>query len=514
MRRLALVTVILVLMLTGCVPSQPTIDPRTGEGLAASTAWFQSLSPDEQLKVAARQDTESERQLWKDVGLDDALGGEQAADEAFGAMQDAIRTRHDAVRDDGPAFEFASAVASGFDEAAGAGMYGNMTIGDLLNQAAMEQTRSGEDGSDTSRLSEDTTASLASQDGTVTTRYDTQTTIKGVRLELQVKSQITPCPDANGNVHAEGTYTLRVSGPDGHGLITEVTVTDDIQVGDDAEKAGSTFSYYAEYSDNKSGDGIIAYGVDANGEAQVGSGDSASAQGQTAAMKNGSFFAGWIALSLERAAEKGWQDGRCVQLDVSYSDGPGGLDPGAEVNLTVSPVAKSDHAPAGGTVTAKLASGATSIDPEGRKVKANAAFTYIAPGERDKEGTVHLEARSKRGVGILDVTLDTKSKAYLISGGGGELSFSGQTCDISQPFAISGKGLTLSFTPTGLTAGSYTISGFAGATWSGGGSYDITLTDTGGSMTTSGNYTVTSPVGKFTKAGKMNFTLTPIKKCS
>lgn len=514
LRPLAVMVLGPVLLLAGCVPSQPEIDPDTGEGLAASSAWFQALSPEEQLKLAARQDSESERQLWKDVGLDDALGGEKAADEAFGAMQDTISSQHDALQDAGPGFTLASAATtSSFDDAAGAGMYGNMTIGDVLNQISMERTKNGEVGSDTTQLGDDSSASMTSQNGTVSSQYESETTIKGVRVKLQVKSQITPCPDAEGKVHAEGTYTLNVSAPDGHGLITEVTVKDDIQVGDDAEKADSEWSYEAEYSDTATGDGIISYGVDAQGNAHVGSGDSASTEGQAAALKNGSFFAGWIALSLERAAQKGWTDGRCIQLNVSYSAGPSGLDPDDEVSMTVSPIAKSDGTPADGTVTASLTSGAKSVSPEGQKVKADATFTYTAPSERDKDGTVHLEARSKRGVGILDVTLDTRAKAYLIEGGGGDLGFSGQACDISKPFSISGNGITVAFTPSSATGGSYTFSGFAGGTWSGGGSYTATFTDVGGSLTTNGTHTVSTPVGSFSNPGTMNFTLTPLKGC-
>lgn len=511
LRRLAVLALVPVLVLAGCVPSRPEVDPDTGAGLSEATAWFEGLSAEEQLKVAAQQDATAERALWKVVGLDEALGGEKAADETFGAMQDAVAALIDSLRDDGVAFEPAAFVqGTGFDDAVGAGGFGNMMLGDLLNQAGMDRTKDGTEGSDTTDLSPDTQATMSSGDGKVTTEYHTEKTIKGVKLRLQIKSEITPCPDADGTVHAEGTYTLEVSAPDGHGLYSEVTVKADIQVDDDAKPAGKQYEYYVEYSDTKSGAGIIAYRVGADSTTEFGSGGDAPAKARSDAIANGGFFAVWMANSLQNAAQKGWEDGRCIQMNVSYSDGPGGLDPNTKVTLTVSPIAKKDGAPAGGTVTAKLSSGKEAVSPSGEKVKADATFTYTAPGERDKDGTVHLEARSKRGVGILDATLDTKAKAYIIEGGGGDLSFSGQTCDIGKPFSISGQGITIAFTPSSTAGGSYTFTGFAGGTWSGGGSYTTTFTSGGGTITTNGTHTVSTPVGSFTKPGLMYLTLTPI----
>lgn len=517
LRRLCVLALIPVLLLAGCVQSRPDIDPETGAGLVESAAWFQGLSDDEQLKVAAKQDAESERELWQVAGIDDALGGEKAADEAYAAMQAGLADGIQGLKNqDASTFALASFGTQGdtnFTDALGGGMFGNMLIGDTMAQLGMDATKDGTEGTETKDFDEATQASIDSHGGTVTTGFETHAKYKGVDLTLKVKSQITPCPDAEGKVHAEGTYTLVASAPDGHGLITEVSVKDDIEVGDDAQKVGSTYSYYVEYSDNSTGDGIIAYGVDAEGRTSVGNGWWASAGGVKNAFANGSFFSAWISGSLERAAQKGWESGRCIQLNVSYSDGPGGLDPNDKVTMTVSPIAKSDGAPAGGTVTAKLTAGTKSVSPEGQKVKADATFTYTAPGERDKDGTVHLEARSKRGVGILDVTLDTKAKAYTISGGGGDLSFSGQTCDIGKPFSISGQGITIGFTPSSTAAGSYTFTGFAGGTWSGGGSYTATFTSGGGSLQTNGTHTVSTPVGSFSNPGLMNFTLTPLKDC-
>jgi hypothetical protein len=378
----------------------------------------------------------------------------------------------------------------------------------------MSQT-DGTDVSGTKDLGDGMTVTITSTGGTVTVTIELSTKIGNIDVRSKTQSVINPCPDPSGKVHAEGSSTLFVTGPDGRGLAQDITVKDDMEVDDDAKLASSTYSYDLGYSTTAAGGSTNAVAVSSGPdgvqvENAMGRGDSLASD----AIKTGAFYAAWISDALEKAAAKGWSDGRCIKLDLTYSDGPTGLDPDAKVTVTASPFAKSDGQPAGGTVKATL-DGRASISPDGEKVRAVATFTYTAPHEKDDSGTVRFEARSKRGVGRAEVRFDTnRNKAFDIKGGAGDLGFSGRTCDISKPFTLSGTGLTLSFTPTGLTAGSYTISGFAGATWSGGGSYDITLTDTGGSMTTSGKHTVASPVGKFTKAGKMNFTLTPIKKCS
>lgn len=75
----------------------------------------------------------------------------------------------------------------------------------------------------------------------------------------------------------------------------------------------------------------------------------------------------------------------------------------------------------------------------------------VAPGEKDQKATVALEARSKRGVGKAEVTVDTKAGSYTASGKQGNISFSGTVSDLTQPFTIKGSGgakLTFSYTPS------------------------------------------------------------------
>lgn len=514
-RPFALTAAAAVLLLAGCVPSEPTFDPSTGAGLDAVVAHFDSLTAKEQLAAVATSDTRTEREFWKLAGIDDALGGEEAADDAFGRMQQAFSSAFDAARAGAPSVIAPASFRDGYDDALGAATFGNMLTGGMGGEAGMGQT-DGSDVSGTKDLGDGMKISISSSGGTVTVTITFDTTIKGIEIHSKTESVINPCPDPNGKVHAEGSSTLSVSAPDGRGMGQEISIVDDIVVDDDAKMASSEYSYDVGYTTTTSSGSSDAVSVSSGPDGPKVN-DSLGSKGQSLAsdaIKLGAFFAAWISNALEKAAQKGWSDGRCITLDISSSDGPSGLDPDTKVTVTASPTAKSDGQPAGGTVKATL-KGNTSISPDGEKVKAVATFTYTAPHEKDDSGTVHFEARSKRGVGLADVRYDTnRNKAFSFTGGGGDLRFSGQACDISKPFTLTGTGLTLAFTPTGLTAGSYTISGFAGAKWSGGGSYDITLTDKGGSMKTNGKHTVTSPVGTFTKAGKMSFTLTPIKKCS
>ncbi len=112
---------------------------------------------------------------------------------------------------------------------------------------------------------------------------------------------------------------------------------------------------------------------------------------------------------------------------------------------------------------------------------ADAEFTYDAPGERDKSGTVQLEARSKRGVAKATIQFDTKQAGYIASGGT-TVTFTGTIPDLAAPFTLAGTGpgftVEFSFTPTSAAAGSLSYAGSGGgATLTGSGTYTITGDD-------------------------------------
>ncbi len=221
----------------------------------------------------------------------------------------------------------------------------------------------------------------------------------------------------------------------------------------------------------------------------------------------GSLIAIWAADSLAKAAEVGWQSGRCVELKPTVSAGPRGLKPSASVTVTAAPRSKIDGGPVGGNVTALLTGGEASVDPSSTPLPADAEFTYTAPGEKDRTGTVALEARSKRGVGKATINFDTNAAyAYQIVGGLDDFQTNTAVCDVLAPFTLSGGGISVDFSG-GLT-GTYTYTGIFSA--AGGGEYMITLPDGPGKSGTMIGGGEGSVEGGFSASGTENYALTPI----
>jgi len=183
-----------------------------------------------------------------------------------------------------------------------------------------------------------------------------------------------------------------------------------------------------------------------------------------------------------RAAQKAWQSGQCIDLQVRSDPAKRkGAKPNTAYTLYAEPRAKSDGAPAGGTVKATL-SGGSRLNPTG-KVKADATFDYQNPTKKDERASIDFESRSKRGVGKATVEFDTKKRpSYRIDfaqcpGGGRE---SMRACDVSKPFTVTACGGMASIThiPSSDRAGTWTFKfsgagGFADAT----GSYTLSGTE-------------------------------------
>jgi hypothetical protein len=214
------------------------------------------------------------------------------------------------------------------------------------------------------------------------------------------------------------------------------------------------------------------------------------------------------------AAKRGWQSGRCVTLEPTTSPSKRkGLKPSNAVSITAAPRSKIDGGPVGGNVTATL-NGDSSVDPAGSKVKADATFAYVAPGEKDKTATVSLEARSNRGVAKAEVAFDTKKTSYTASGKQGTLTFSGTVSDLTQPFTIDGSGglkVVFTYVPADETgrAGSMNAAGRGGGfTITDSGTYTI-AGDEGGVLVLTQTHAACT-AGSFTcMGGTAKITLTP-----
>lgn len=520
MRRLLPALLLVPLLLMGCVPGGGDSD---------------ELSEDELLAAIAAGDAEIERSLWVESGLEDALGGADAADEVFAGLFGSLAAFRDHAEAVTTAADFTFEAASfgqvGSTEADGAGGFLAMFLSKIGADLGITATADGKTTSGYKDLSNTTSTGGVSietlEDGTIQSRTETHGTYKGAKIDIVVGNDINPCPDAGGVVEPRAVFQVNLTGPGGAGTSTQIVIDMRIEVDDDARIASSEFEYEASYSARPQTEGAsvfdfttksVTFTRDAQGGHSVSDLSVAGfwdAKFADEAQRTADSLATWVADSTQKAAQKGWEDGRCIDLQGSYSAGPKGLKPKSTVSATLTPIAKSDGAPAGGTVTAMLTAGTKAIEPPGSKVKAPAEFTYTASDKKDDSGTVRFESRSKRGVGILEVTFDTKAPAaYDFAGGGGDWVASGSTCDIGKPFEISGMGLTL-HAGGGYPDGSYTLDGTAGgATWNGSGTYTMTLADDGtGVMTTTGTNTVSSPFGSATDSATATFTMTPREPC-
>ena len=211
-----------------------------------------------------------------------------------------------------------------------------------------------------------------------------------------------------------------------------------------------------------------------------------------------------------------WESGRCVELKVTSSPGKRkGIRPSTAFDLEAIPRARSDGAPAGGTVTATLSGGA-SLQPAGGKVPADAKYAYAGPDKKNEEATIAFEARSKRGVGRATLEFDTKRpQAYTAAGGLDAFHGTGTICNLADTFTISGGGNTVTFTPSDETGGSYRYQGnMGGIGVYGNGTYSVSADENGGTMTGTGNGCVKTPMGTRCNNGTERYTLTPIAPCA
>ena len=378
-------------------------------------------------------------------GLEAALGGAAAADAAFAEHSEAIVGRARAIGAE-------PIVMSGFRHPAtapngpniGMGLFAGIMLVILGAEGIVTGTNDFKDGQTASgKVQNDTTLS-ASLDH-VEMNVDTSHEGQGVTTNLRIKITVNPCPDATG--HFEGTATVDVSatttgGSTGQTGTLDVAVTG--QVDDDAKRASTDVEYRMQWDDFSGGNESFVDVAGAIGDTKVvgatlnRSGGTPNATLQQSASSIGSLFGYAIGQKVAEGAEKGWLSGRCVSLQPTATPGPTGMEPGSTSTITAPPRSRIDGTPTGGSVTATLTAGAAAVAPTGTKVPADATFTYTAPDEVNKTGTVSLEARSKRGVAKATIDFDTAAAfAYSITGGLEDFQVVDQpVCDVRGPFEL------------------------------------------------------------------------------
>jgi hypothetical protein len=475
----------------------------------------------------------AELELLALTGTDAPLGGPAAARAAYTSLTQSLVSGL-AQQAGTPSFgRFGAAVTA--DDSGGIGglTYGGIVVTTALAGGVIDSTNdlsSTSPGSGSKDISTDGVKGTLTQSATGPNDVSVDATATSGEggIEGQVDSHVeaAPCPDANGQFTAQAAMKAS-AGTGGAGFEATISVEVTGHVDDDAQLVGFETNSTTQAGSQKGGDAITV--TEANtyaGGRLTGNarGINAMATGTSEAFGRnwaaiGTGFSHQVAQRVVQSAQKAWESGRCVQIDVKTEPGKrSGLKPGAKVTITASPRSKVDGASAGGTVTAQL-SGEASVDPAGTKVGADAQFTYAAPSEPGKTGTVLLEARSRRGVGRSEVAFDTNG-AYTVSGNLGstpETSFSGCMKTPDVPFSVTfggGNVGSLSFAPSSAEAGKWTWQGKvsnAPMPEKGQGSYSVSLPDDGsaGSLTLKGTVVTNRLVDTYSQDIALTLTLTP-----
>ena len=174
-------------------------------------------------------------------------------------------------------------------------------------------------------------------------------------------------------------------------------------------------------------------------------------------------------------AQEHWRSGACVRLGLAADADLPTVEKSSTTSLTLTPIAKVDNQPTGGTITAVRDSGAGTIDSTDPR-PAPAEYRYVAPNVDDTT-LVTFTATSRRGIGMLTQKFQTTIPGWVIHETINGIETYGQKCEsLSGEWFISssGGGWYQASTTAQIDAvagtGSYGISGVAdGYGFSGGG---------------------------------------------
>ncbi len=409
------VLVALVTLSTGCggdAGVASTAPDQTGAAIDASVAAndalaqeFVGLPTDAAITRLSGMETTVQLQLAHISGLEDELGGPAATATAFGDLAIERATALKAMADLQPEVAGFGARRIGGDamEALAGGLFGLILLGETKHTNGLTQGESATLGSGGK-----VTLGHLSLDVPVKMEKD------GLVMETRIVVELDLCPDGNGiatgTAHIEGSA---IKGGAGQRITLDVKYEG--QTDDDANLTSPRSDIRMQAA--QFGNGVKQF-VDVSGGVGLGhltdqktnrtGGDvTQKLIDETAALASVFGLLAWAFMLAQ--VEQAIESGRCVKLEPTVSAGPTGLDPGATVTINAAPRSKIDGEPTKGTVKATLTAGGASVAPAGTKEKADATFTYVAPDEKNKTGTVDLEARSKRG--IARATLDFTTAA-------------------------------------------------------------------------------------------------------
>ena len=512
------------------VPTQAQLDAFLAEGQEPTLQQFRPL------------DYWLHYKMMQATGIEQALGGEAQAIAALRALGNAYERKLRDLKADPPKIIPAAFTGEGMSSGlTGMGMGGFVAIiGSGVNGAV-------------SSMSDEQLAELVSRGpikaggkgGSAEFRFDEhggfdqtmefEVSEEGLSGKVKVKTHMESCPDAEGKltVTLDVDSSMSVTGKPGTGgyvrshFTYERYLDDDARLIDTADGVASNLRIRIGGTENNQSQHVdITQGWERSGKSSFEnhseSGFSIFRMGEvervSQLLATAMSLNALIAEVLVRGIGFGqapWEGGRCVKLDVTSNPSKRtGIKPNTAFDLEAKPRAKSDGAPARGTVTAAL-SGDASLLPAGGKVPADAKYSYAAPDKKDQTASIEFEARSKRGVARTTLEFDTKAtRAYLAAGGLDDFHGTGTICDLAQPFTISGGGNTVTFTPSSEAGGSYSYQGnMAGFGVNGSGTYTASANESGGRIAASGNGCVQTKKGATCADGTELYTLTPAPPC-
>ena len=481
----------------------------------ARTNEVLAMAPTERDAALIAAGMQLELDVAKESGLEDALGGREATRAALEAAWAPVQAQAMALDSSSMQLGLRRRTTSVPD--IGEGLFGAyMAVALLASAGVTEEIPAGPPVTKDSGSGFSITATQNSV--TVSGTLSHTDSKSGVTTKVETQSTVVPCPDANGSFDVSGLMDVTVTKGDAgqHGTIDVQVIG---QVDDDARLASSDMEFQMQWSKSSGGSSKfvdVSMKIPASGDAVAAvnrTGGANTAELERSATIGGMLYAMLMQSFLLQAAQKGWESGKCVRLDVTPNPAPKDMEPSSTADITASPRSKMDGGPTGGTVMATLVDGASGVDPSATPLPADATFVYTAHPEPQNHGTVALEARSKRGVAKAQLTFETRGPAsFQIVGGLDDFQVNEAVCDVNKPFQLSGGGFTASF--SGGLSGTYSYVGPFDAT--GGGTYTISLPNgptQPGTMVGEGSGSVTTPLGVFSNSGTENYTLTPITGC-
>jgi hypothetical protein len=341
--------------------------------------------------------------------------------------------------------------------------------------------------------------------------------VEGMNAKMLNKLKVNLCPDAAGQIHLELSTTASLSrGSRGSNTRIDVAVTgyvdDDAQLGDmeihqhiEAAAFGGSAGTFVDVSrDNSSRGGAFTSGPVNRRSSQTTDADVGMIQSLAAIVE-------LMAIGYVRDTRAVWEKGGCVTLDTPSTPAKRtDVKPKTSFEVLAQPRSRVDGSSVGGTVRGEL-TGEASLDPAASKVRADAKFAYVAPGERGKRAMLKFEARSRRGIANAEMAFNTSGDAYHVEGGADEFHGAGEACDLGQPFFIEGSGVTVRFEPNSANEGRYSYSGsMSGFRVHGHGTYTVNYRDeTAVSISAHGPGSVETPMGTQTAEGSEKYTLSP-----